>query len=79
MTLIWTNHAIQRWAERFPNLLPYGEWKQATERKPSKRLLNQLRKHTAIVKGHRYRISPAGVVFVVAGENVIVTCFAMNE
>jgi hypothetical protein len=81
-------HAWVRWAERFPDRSPYREFAQAF--RPSKRLLRLLNESNYAprrrIKGkmpgcdrRSYMISPSGVVFVVADDDVVITAFSMDS
>lgn len=81
----WTSHAIQRWAERFPELDPDYELMQARTFRGRK--LIQLRKACPAHKekvsvwfnGNYYLLSQSGVVFVMAPPRVVVTVMRLHE
>lgn len=77
-----TNHAKERWNERFKNLTAEHEF--SLTRKPTKVEISNISKqcpeHVSIMKnkntyGLFYRISPKNIVFVCNREGVIITVF----
>jgi len=77
-----TDHAKQRWAERFSNLCPDHEFSKA--KKPKKRDMINIKKqcpqHVSIMKhksnyGLDYKITPNGVVFVCNEDEIVITVF----
>lgn len=80
-----TRHARARWIERFPTLDPQVEWQQAGRvgRRLRARIRSQCPAHahlaSGLFKGFYYRLSRAGVVFVVAAPDTIVTVFRLDR
>lgn len=69
----FSNHAADRWAARCKGMDQEEEWRRA--RPISAKRLAKLTHHSGRQHNHRpgaeYRLSPAGVVFVLCGQTVI--------
>lgn len=82
--MILTDHAQQRWRERFPHLDPVHEWNYSVHsgRKSRKRIAELCRSHrscsSGVFKGFYYRISRNNVVFVCVPGEKIVTVFSYS-
>jgi hypothetical protein len=83
-----TQHAIDRWAERFPGRDIYAEYARARRvgRKTKRRIreacaVSYLRWHTGVYKGRVLRMTRDGIVFVVAMQkdvdDVIITVYPL--
>jgi hypothetical protein len=85
---IFTDHALARWKERFPDLDIKFEWRDAYRSgKVGRNTKVKLRKHCVAhreflgsnFKGYYYRRSKKGIIFVVAPPQIIVTAFKLPE
>lgn len=85
--VIWTNHANERFLERFPSLNKDEEWSQASFSRIGKRTRAKIRKicagHSHLVgsdfRGFYYKISKNNILFVVTPPYVIVTVMPLEE
>lgn len=84
MTLKLTNHAKLRWAERCPGIDPEREWYAA--RKCGKYTKRKIKLacpgHANLMRGFQgywYALGPSNIVFVVDGDQNIITVFPYNQ
>src|SRR5690606_2313727 len=76
-----TRHARERWAERFPSLNLKWEYEHAQPcgAKRRAKIREQCRHHAHLLtgqfRGKYFRLSPSGVVFVMAPQETVVTVF----
>lgn len=83
--LVFSQHAMKRWGERFANLNPDAEW--YLSRRAGKKIRKRIRERCQSVKhtGRQYRglfytVSPGGVIFVIGGRNnLVVTVLPLRE
>lgn len=80
-----SQHAMDRWAERCPNLDPLVEWLTAkhagrkTRRYLREACPNHIKYATQSFKGYYYKISPKGVIFVVTPPETVITVFVKDS
>lgn len=84
--MIVTNHARQRWNERFPDMCIENTFAQArnrvgkkTKKKIKESCPNNLQYCSSVFRGRYMRMTRGGIVFVIAPPEVIITVFNIAD